>query len=290
MMALSIGTSSWNFKEWQGIFYPATLPGNRHLAFYATHFRTVEVNTSFYGLPKPATLVNWIESVPPGFTFSLKAPRSITHEKRLVDCRAETLAYLDALRSLGEACGPGLLQLPPSLTRRSDGRTLAHFLDWLARELADLRIAVEVRSADLMTTAFAQYLAERDMALVLADHEGLSDLWAHWQLTMDSGTYPRHAFIRWIGDDRNGPRGNRELVHLRDKQLACWATRIEKLLQHGIQVYGYMHNTYEGHSPSSVNRLYDLLGKRWTLEEWPPSNWQWQDDDGTSGNQLSLFE
>jgi uncharacterized protein YecE (DUF72 family) len=146
----------------------------------------------------------------PGFTFALKFPRRISHEKRLVDCTEETLALLDALRALGATAAPAFLQLPPDCTRRTCGRALAAYLDWLAPLATDLRLAVEVRAADLMTPAFATFLAERGLALVLVDRQGTPDLYPIWQDVMATRRAPAFLFIRWIGDDRSGPKGDRE--------------------------------------------------------------------------------
>ncbi len=137
-IAVNLGTSSWLFDAWRGVFYPDKLPRTKFLPFYAAQFNTVEVNTSFYALPAPSTLIGWIENAPRGFTFALKFPRAISHEKRLVNCETETLAFLDALRSLGDGAAPAFLQLPPDFTRRTFGRVLAKYLDWLAERSADL--------------------------------------------------------------------------------------------------------------------------------------------------------
>ena len=265
-----LGTSSWLFDGWRGVFYPDKLPKAHYLAHYTTQFDTVEVNTSFYAIPSPSTLLSWVESAPPGFTYALKFPRVITHDRRLVDCEALTLTFLDTLRALGSACAPAFLQFPPDFTRRVHGRALASFLDWLALEASDLRLAVEVRAQDLMTPSFAAFLAERGFAPVLADREQSLDLFDSWMELAQAGKGPDFAFIRWIGDDRNGPQGDRELQLFRDEQLAQWAARIELLVQHGKEVYGYMHNPYEGHSPASVRRLKALLAERVTLPDWSP--------------------
>mgnify|MGYP000843996853 CR=1 FL=1 len=129
-----IGTSSWLFDAWRGVFYPDGVPKNQYLPYYASQFDTVEVNTSFYAIPSPSTLINWVESVPAGFTYVLKFPRAITHDRRLVECTDLTRTFLDALRALGPAAGPAFLQFPPDFTRRVNGRALADYLDWLAPE------------------------------------------------------------------------------------------------------------------------------------------------------------
>lgn len=278
--SVHIGTSSWLFDAWRGVFYPDKLPKSQYLAYYVSQFDTVEVNTSFYAIPSPSTLLAWVESAPPGFTYALKFPRTITHDRQLVDCQALTHVFLDSLRALGGACGPALLQFPPDFTRRAHGRDLANFLDWLADEAHDLRLAVEVRAADLMTSAFAAFLAERNFALALVDRVQTIDLFDVWWAQVAAGAGPDFAFIRWIGDDCNGPSGDRELQVLRDAELARWAERILRLTAYGKRIFGYMHNPYEGHAPASVRRLRALLAPHIALPAWPLT---------TAPGQLSLL-
>lgn len=280
ILSVHIGTSSWLFEAWRGVFYPDKLPKSQYLPYYTTQFETVEVNTSFYAIPAPSTLVSWVECAPPGFTYALKFPRLITHERRLVECEAVTRTFLDALRALGDVGGPAFLQFPREFTRRAHGRTLAHYLDWLAHEARDLRIAVEVRAPDLMTEAFAAFLAERNFALALVDRVDTPDLFDIWFAQVRSGVSPPFAFLRWIGDDRNGPQGDRELQILRDPELAMWAARIVQLVEAGREVFGYLHNPYEGHAPDSVRRLRTQLASSLALPAWPQT---------TGQDQLSLF-
>jgi uncharacterized protein YecE (DUF72 family) len=261
---IALGTSSWSFDAWRGVFYPDTLGKSEMLTYYARQFPTVEVNTSFYGLPEPTTLIKWVESVPAGFTFALKFPKRISHEKRLTDCEAETRAFIDALHALGPCAGPAFLQLPPDFSRQRYGRELATYVEWLAVQREGLAMAVEVRAADLMTLAFARFLADHGLALVLADRKGTPDLYDMWaEIGADTGL----AMIRWIGDDRNGPKGDREISAPQDAKLDQWAARLLALEASGMAVFGYMHNPYEGHSPASVRRLLARLGER---EQWPP--------------------
>jgi len=285
MTTINLGTSSWLFDEWRGVFFPEGTAKNRYLPYYASQFNSVEVNTSFYGVPRPSTLINWVESVPTGFSFCLKFPKAITHEKRLVNCEEESLIFLDVLRSLGDAAAPGLLQFPPDFTRRFEGKRLANFLDWFALQLDGLQVGVEVRSLDLMTPAFATFLAERQMAYVLVDREGTPDGYTHWHELIVTGKAPPFALIRWIGDDKNGPKGNDELVAPRDKELDQWASRLAALHQTGVALYGYMHNPYEGHSPASLRRLQTRLGALLPLPAWPPPDEQKEEEAG----QMTLF-
>ncbi len=279
-----LGTSSWLFDGWRGVFYPDKLPKDQQLSYYAQQFITVEVNTSFYAIPKPATLIHWVEVVPPGFTFTLKFPRAISHDRRLVDCQPETLLFLEVLRSLGPAAGPAFLQLPPNFTRQREGRALATYLDWIAERLNGLAMAVEVRAADLMTPAFAKFVAERGMAFVLVDRLDTPDLYDTWLTLVRSGTTPNFALVRWIGDDKNGPSGDREISAPRDQDLDRWAARLVELEHAGVAVYGYMHNPYEGHSPASLRRLQARLAAQVKLPTWPPT-----DDGAEPPQQMALF-
>ncbi len=290
MSPLAIGASSWTFPDWPGVFYPQGLPKTDHLAFYATQFNSVEVNSSFYGLPRPATILQWLESVPEGFTFALKAPRIITHEKRLVACERETLAFLDVLRSLGGAASSGFLQFPPNFTRQREGRTLARFLDWLAPQLQGIRLAVEVRAADLMTPAFAAFLAQRGMALVLVDRAGTPDLASLWTPLLEKGEAPGFVHVRLIGDDRNKPPTNRELCRPQEAKLDLWARRAAEWLQQGLEVAIYVHNPFEGHSPATVRRLRQRIHQQHPLPDWSPTMPSPpRKRDKPSPGQLSLF-
>jgi uncharacterized protein YecE (DUF72 family) len=254
---IHLGTSSWLYDGWKGSFYPEKTPARAYLAYYVTQFDTVEVNTSFYALPRPSTLVDWADTAPAGFTYALKAPRQITHEKKLQGAESEMLQFIDAVRALGAAAAPALLQLPPDFTRRAFGKVLAGFIDWLAPRLLDVRVAVEVRAADLMTPAFATFLAERGLALAIVErtHNPPVDLHALWLEALAQEHAPRFAFVRWIGDDVRYREVDNELVQPRAKEIESWAQRLEHLAKAGVELYGYMHNPYEGHAPASVRTL-----------------------------------
>ncbi len=270
MARIALGTSSWQFDAWRGIFYPQDMKVRDYLGHYALKLSTVEVNTTFYAIPRESTVQRWIESVPDGFSFCLKFPRVITHEKRLIDCQAESRAFLDMLRMLGDKCAPAFLQFPPSFSRSEHGRALAGYLDWLAVEADDLSIAVEVRSQDLMTPEFAAFLAQRGFSLLLVDRVNTPDLFPVWIEMVKAGGTPDFVVIRWIGDDKNGPSGDRDLTFLRDADLARWGERIVALNAAGVDVFGYMHNPYEGHSPASVARLETILRRSVDRPVWSP--------------------
>ena len=246
---LRVGASSWSFPDWRGPFYPPQTPADRQLSFYARQFNSVEANTSFYALPAPKTLLRWLESVPEGFTFSLKAPREITHEKRLVNVERTTAAYLDVLRSLGPAAAPGLIQFPATFTRAAAGRRLADFVDSLATGAADIQLSVEVRAFDLMTTAFIRFLLERGIGFVAVERTGQPDTFANLQTAagLTAARLPCH--IRLIGNDRDPLPDDKRIRRPQDELLDKWAKRIAGLLRDGTDVFCYVHNPFDGHAP-----------------------------------------
>ncbi len=285
--ALRIGTSSWSFPDWRGVFYPPGTPADRQLSHYAATFTSVEINTSFYALPAPETVRRWLESVPAEFTFSLKAPREITHERQLVDVDELTAAYLDVVRSFGTASGPGLIQFPAAVSRRRAGRRLAGFFDRLAPAAASLPLAVEVRAVDLMTPAFARFLMQRRLGFVTVERVGQPDTYRHWQAAAESADPGIPLHIRLIGRDRDPLPDDSIIRRPQDELLDKWAQRIAGALLAGRDVYCYVHNPFEGHAPETVRRLRARVGKRVPLPEWNPEISSPPDDE--ESGQLGLF-
>lgn len=113
MKRIRIGCSGWVYKHWRGRFYPETLPARSWFAFYADHFDTVEINNSFYRLPKPETFDTWRDQAPPDFRYAIKANRFLTQAKKLKDCEEPLERMMSPFRHLGETLGPVLYQLPP---------------------------------------------------------------------------------------------------------------------------------------------------------------------------------
>jgi uncharacterized protein YecE (DUF72 family) len=164
-MRVRVGTSGYSYKEWKGRFYPEDLPAAAMLRFYAERFATVEINNTFYRMPTPALLERWATEVPPGFVFVLKAPRRITHEKRLQANAAPDVAqFLETAATLGEKLGPVLFQTPPFL--KKDLTRLSAFLDLLP---ASCRPAFEFRHDSWFDDEVRAALHVRGAALCAAD-------------------------------------------------------------------------------------------------------------------------
>ena len=137
---IHIGTSGWHYEHWRGPFYPVDLPLTASLKFYERHFTTVEVNSSFYHLPKQDTLNKWRDTTGSGFTFSVKASRYITHMKKLKDGKETFPPFLRVIDLLGDKLGPILFQLPPRW--HCNASRLNEFLEALP---GTLRYAFEFR-------------------------------------------------------------------------------------------------------------------------------------------------
>jgi uncharacterized protein YecE (DUF72 family) len=161
---VAVGTSGYSYKQWRGRFYPEKLPAARMLGFYARHFPAVEINNTFYRMPAPALLEKWAAETPAGFTFVLKAPQRITHQKRLGDVAGDLAYLLEAAAALGPKLGPVLYQLPPYM--KKDAPRLRAFLERLPPHPP---AAFEFRHESWFDDEVHALLREHGRALCLAD-------------------------------------------------------------------------------------------------------------------------
>ncbi len=168
---LYLGTSSWSAESWVGPFYPPGTPPADFLPFYATQFRTVEIDSTYYRIPSRKMVQGWRDRTPPGFIFAAKFPGEITHKKLLVDCERETDEFLSVMGLLGEKLGPLLLQFP-CLSQEAMPNSDA-FLERLARYLERLpsthRYAVEVRNKNWLAQPLLDLLRKHGVGLALVD-------------------------------------------------------------------------------------------------------------------------
>ena len=166
---ISIGTSGYNYPEWKGNFYPSDLPASRMLPYYAERLSTVEINYSFYRLPSEKVLEGWAQSTPASFTFTLKAPRRITHDARLRDCEDLTQTFGTRAQILGSKLAVLLFQLPPSF--RKDLGALDTFLHWVP---PGMRLALEFRHDSWHSEDVFERLKAANAALCIADSEKMT--------------------------------------------------------------------------------------------------------------------
>ena len=196
-MRLWVGTSGYSYKEWRGKFYPQRFPAKEMLRFYASRFAAVEINNSFYRLPKETVVRSWAEQVPAEFRFVLKAPRRITHSKRLKDAGAEVEGLFSVATALGSRLGAILFQLPPNF--KKDVERLRTFLSFLP---ADRHVAFEFRDPSWLDEEVFAALRARNCALCLADTDEaeVCDLiiTANWgYLRLRRQEYSGADLLRW---------------------------------------------------------------------------------------------
>jgi uncharacterized protein YecE (DUF72 family) len=163
-MDLYAGTSGYSYKEWKGAFYPKDLPHKQMLRFYGERFRTVEINNTFYGMPRASVLLGWAGEVPADFRFVLKAPQRITHRQRLKDAGDSLSQMLEVAEALKKRLGPLLFQLPPNL--KKDVPRLRAFLALLPRRR---RAAFEFRHPSWFDEEVFGLLRRHRAALCVAD-------------------------------------------------------------------------------------------------------------------------
>jgi len=251
---LRIGTQGWNYDAWVGPFYPAGTRPVDYLTVYARAFDTVEVDSTFYAIPAAKTVRGWSERTPEGFSFALKLPQEITHERRLKDCADPAARFFDAARELGGKLGPVLMQLGPDF-RPAMLPALAAFLPVVP---SDVRLAVEFRHRGWIHEGVLALLRAHGVALALTD--------ARWiprrtMLALADQPTASFAYLRWMGPDRAIADYSRIQAD-RTRELESWSARMLALAAKVTEVHGYVNNHFAGHSPASARQLQRLLGQK----------------------------
>jgi len=244
---LLLGTQGFSFDDWVGPFYPEGTPKRSYLEAYCRHFPTVEIDSTFYGIPRISTVEGWRQRTPPDFLFSAKFPRAVTHEKMLVDAEDETEAFIRVMEKLGEKLGVLTLQFSYEFEPKYFDR-LDVFLGNLP---GNHRYAVEVRNRGWMNPEFALMLREHNVALVLQDLYYMPRL--DW-ITAD------FTVIRWLGRRKDVKVFNRIQID-RTERLEEWTERVWIFINEGIDIYGYFNNHFAGHSPASVRQFAEMTGQ-----------------------------
>jgi uncharacterized protein YecE (DUF72 family) len=165
-MRVRVGTSGFAYKEWKGSFYPADIKPAGYLPFYASRFKAVELNNTFYRMPTEKAMLDWAAQVPDDFSFAVKSPQKITHFKRLKECGEELQYFLRTAGLLGPKLGPTLFQLPPNFKK-----DLPRLQDFLTLLPTGWRAAFEFRHASWFDDEVYSLLKQHDAALVLAETE-----------------------------------------------------------------------------------------------------------------------
>lgn len=259
---IRIGTQGWAYPDWTGVFYPPASKQQHYLPFYAGVFDTVELDTTFYGLPSASVVRSWDRHTPDHFRFTAKLPRAITHEAALANAADALREFVTGLAPLGDKLGPLLVQLPAEFRRGP--RTEADLLAFLGAAPRGVRLAVEFRDRSWHGPDVAGVLRARNVALA----------WTHWR---GLEPYPvvtaDFLYVRWMGESREIERYGRVVVDRADA-FGRWEALIRRALPEVREVYGFFNNHWAGHSPASAAEMKRRLGlvpvdarARWAQKE-----------------------
>ena len=257
-----VGCQGWNYDDWVSgpanggrIFYPHGTRAAEMLEVYARAFETVEVDSTFYAIPSAATVDGWVKRTPPGFTFSLKLPQEITHERSLREGSARVLAeFGERAKRLGPKLAVILIQLPPQFTATAENfAALSEFLPQLPR---DLRFSIEFRDSGWIEERVMNLLAQYTIAPTLVEGQWIEP--AKMRKMADQ-LIADFTYVRWMGA-RNLVRFD-SVQRPQDKNLQAWSETITQLQKRVSHVYAYFSNYYEGHAPAGANKLKRLLGQ-----------------------------
>ncbi len=248
---LFIGTSGWVYPRWEKIFYPEDLSGKDKLKYFSRHFKTAEINYSFYRLPKPKVYQNWYEQTPKDFVFAVKASRFITHIKRLKDAENAWKSFLENALNLKEKLGPILFQFPPNLGATGENiKRLKKFLletetrpRTTARGRVSVKCAFEFRHQSWCDEKIYRLLKKHKAAWVIAD----SPSFPKSEIATADFVYLRM-------------HGSKVLFSSKytKKELKSLAQKIKKWQRNGLDVYCYFNNDAMGYAVKNAKGLLKL--------------------------------
>jgi uncharacterized protein YecE (DUF72 family) len=241
MERIRIGCSGWNYRHWRGLFYPAGLPQRRWFEYYAEHFDTVEINNSFYRLPKAETFEKWRAQAPPGFCYAVKANRFLTQAKKLKDCAEPLHRMMAPFRALGDRLGPILYQLPPRFRIN-----LERLEDFLKLAPADIVNVFEFRDRSWYTDeTFAlldRYRASfcvHDMPVAASERIAVGSI----------------AYVRFHGG------AGKYWGRYPDENLLSWTDWMVAQAKAGRPVWAYFNNDIDAHAIHDAQTLKAMVAQ-----------------------------
>jgi uncharacterized protein YecE (DUF72 family) len=242
-MALFVGTSGWSYDHWHGVLYPHGASAAARLSYYVQSFDTVELNASYYRWPAERTFASWKRRLPEGFCLSVKAPRGLTHYKRLYEPEAWLERVRGGLQAPGAKRGVLLVQLPPGMAY--DQARLAYFLAQLP---PGQRTAVEFRHESWHRDEVFDLLAQHGVAYCVMSGANLPCILR--------ATAP-FVYVRLHGPDRHHLYGG----SYSDDDLRWWADRIREWAGQGRDVFAYFNNDGGGNAVRNALALRQFLGR-----------------------------
>lgn len=251
---IRIGTSGYSFADWVGVFYPETIAKGKMLDFYAEHFDTVEINSTYYRIPHPKVLENMVKKTSADFEFMVKTHSSATHQRK--DLQSETPKYLEAIKPIADSFKlKGILaQFPWSFKRSPENQD---YLKKCREALAGYPLFVEFRHNSWTKQEIFDLLKSLDIGYVCVDEPQLSGM-VDSVAVATTGTgyvrlHGRNADKWWNG----GPLRYDYLYS--DAELSEWSGKIRKLAENTEKVYVFFNNCHEGQAVTNARRILEML-------------------------------
>ena len=239
--SVRVGCSGWNYKHWREIFYPKGLPVSRWFAFYAEHFDTVEINNSFYMLPKAETFAKWRDQAPAGFCYAVKANRFLTQAKKLKECEEPIERMMAATLNLGDRLGPILYQLPPSL--KINLERLEQFLQLVPKDVANV---FEFRDKSWYVPETYELLDRYGASFCVHDMGGCAS---------DRVAVGPVAYVRFHGGV------GKYWGRYSDEVLLDWGDWMAEQARSGRPIWAYFNNDIHGHAIDDAQTLKAMLAQ-----------------------------
>jgi uncharacterized protein YecE (DUF72 family) len=240
---LYIGTSGWSYKHWAGIIYPKDIKPAKYLEYYITRFDCVELNSSFYNLPRETTVTGWINRTPDTFKFCPKLSRFITHQMQLVNIEGTLKRFLYVFDVMKNRLGPVLIQLPPGLSYNKS--LIVNFFDLLKEQHDQYHFAVEVRNKSWIDDDFFSLLAQYEIAFVIADS---GDRYPYYEAVTAGFVYLRfHGREQLYASDYN------------ESVLKQYGEKIRNWLLEDRKVWVFFNNDYYGFAVKNAERLREII-------------------------------
>ena len=257
---IQIGCQGWNYADWttkpagERIFYPRGTKSNEMLEVYARAFETIEVDSTFYAIPASSAVENWFKKTPGNFTFALKMPREITHDRSLSEKSFPALEeFCERVLLLKEKLAAVLIQMPPQFEgSKENAQNLRNFLAKLPKEI---RFSIEFRNREWLVDWTFEELEKSGVSMCLVEGG-----WIPREMMFEAigKLKTDFAYIRFMGE-RDLTTFDR-VVRPQDAALRIWKEEIERIKAQDIFVY--FSNFYEGFAPESVNKLREMFGQK----------------------------
>lgn len=241
-----LGTMGFSYSDWVGTFYPVGTASRDYLGLYSRTFNAVELDSTFYAIPRSDQVRRWGATTPAEFRFTAKVPQQITHEMRLAGAMDMMKTFVDTMALLEDKLAILLLQFPPDFTA-DEMQALETFLRALP---AGVPYSVEFRHRSWYTTTTQELLKAHSVCWASTDYLNLPK-------SIDLTT--EFLYMRWIGRHGQFQHHDREVQDM-TKSLEAWYERLQPVLSKVKTVYGFFNNDYAGHSPATCNRFKAMIG------------------------------